>query len=236
MLPLTKQCKDAITNSNTKDLVCGYIKEHKLSLKLETIPQLIPYLVAAFSNGDYFASARDDCFKISEDKLTVTNIKKCSLSEQGIYLSHWVQSTSDKEIKWKFKINKLQDDMCFGLVSKENDTRESFWNLESKPCYTILNKGICRKFPKRPKYSTPILAPVEHWQDKDLQSVLCDGGVTFKSGDMVTFILSTKMRTFRCCVNDNHEVLLDFTVEEGEDIKWKMALALENPGDSVSIV
>ena len=76
------------------DLACkctvfGHIREQESLLKLFTIPPIIAYLcIAYFYNPEYFARAREDCFKTSEDKMTITNIKMVGWGKHRIYMNN----------------------------------------------------------------------------------------------------------------------------------------------------
>ena len=83
----------------------------------------------------YFDNARKDCFKISDDKLTITNIEKISDFDHTIYMKHWIDSTSNQIIKWRFKINEHQTwHHYFGLAStfSEEALEEDFVNGEKQ--------------------------------------------------------------------------------------------------------
>ena len=68
-------------------------------------------------------------FKVSPDKLTITNIKETPAgSEPTIYLNQWIDSSSKAIAKWTFKMNKIygRNGIYFGITDKEVDPTEDF--------------------------------------------------------------------------------------------------------------
>ena len=116
-MSLLKLGNRVVRNKYTKNLVMGYIRDSESSLHLEAVPMMISYLISIFYHiSEHITKVRDDCHQISDDKLTVTNIKQCRLNQQGIYLNEWVQSMSNMTFTWTFLINKLKDGLHFGCM------------------------------------------------------------------------------------------------------------------------
>ena len=63
-------------DERTKCIIFGYFRKQESLLKT-SIPPIICYLcMGYYYNPEYFSRAKEDCFIISDDKLTVTNIKQ----------------------------------------------------------------------------------------------------------------------------------------------------------------
>ena len=123
--------KDA--DYQTKFATFGYLRKQETSLKLSTIPPIIACLsIAYLYNPEYFATAWQDWFSISDDKLTIRNINRnIDQSAHCIYMNKWIESTSKSIATWTFKIHqdrnkrKLFVDKL-GASTTEDDVRAVF--------------------------------------------------------------------------------------------------------------
>ena len=110
--------KVKLTTQMTKDRVFGFVRRIEQALEsYRNIPVIISYLcLAYYSISEYFDKARTDCFKITDDKLTITNIKKCIDEKHTIFMKQWIDSQCDLICEWLFKINTYTqpDCMCIG--------------------------------------------------------------------------------------------------------------------------
>ena len=84
---------------------------------------------------------------MSEDKLTITNIKHVDFVAHAIYFNPWIESTSKCIVKWTFKMNRMVrrgGEFYFGLVSKEKDVKDDFsdWTTEYIPNYAVIMKMV----------------------------------------------------------------------------------------------
>ena len=128
----------------SKCIIFGYLREQESSLKLSipSIPPIIAYLsIAYFDNPEFFARAREDCFVISDDKLSVTNIAEIVWSKHCIYLNQWIESTSKLIAIWTFKIKWVPSgrySVSFVIVSKSMMLIE---DQEDDPYYGFVDNG-----------------------------------------------------------------------------------------------
>ena len=206
----------------TNSLVSGYVREHRRSLKLTTIPILITYLIAGFYHlQEFIKKAREDRFRISNDKLTVTNVCFCAFREQGIYLNERIDSMSDYSFTWTFRINKLKHRMYFGLVSKHAPLHNYFLQTHYKPCYQISNKRSVWKY----------VVNTTNWISNPMRPDL-----VFGTGDEVSFTLDLKQQTLSCTINNDKGFVLFDDIDKKEELKWGMCLAIQEMEDSISLL
>ena len=105
-------------DQRAKDIVYGFIKHMEQSLALRAIPtEIYDIFLAFYYFGEYFYKAREDCFKISDDKSTITCIKDCSYTNHTIYLEQIIPSLSKEIISWTFRVNKRQLFVFLGIVN-----------------------------------------------------------------------------------------------------------------------
>ena len=200
-----------------------------MSSQLQSIPMIILYLTSAFYHiPEFIDKFRPGYLEISDDKLTITNIKHCPLDQQGNYLHEWIPSATENIFTWTFLINKLKDKMYFGFVAKEEpNLHMDWWSWITKPAYSISND--CRVHKYNIKYGHTVYF-------RGSQPMKRLKGLVFGTGDKVLITLNLKDKTIHCSINGKEQILLTKKVNKSEDIKWKMCLSLEHPGDSVSIL
>ena len=91
---------DPLQNSRAADykshhVVFGYVHDMELELQLMEIASLIINVILGFYyNPEFITKYLDEYFKVSDDRLTITNIKEIDVCEHGIYLNQWIESTS----------------------------------------------------------------------------------------------------------------------------------------------
>lgn len=125
----------------TDHLVFGYIREVESDFDVPDITSLIIHLILGFYyQFEFITKFRKDCFEVSEDKLTIANIKAIGFSQHAIYFNHWIASTSKSVVQWTFKINKMAfGTIYFGLISREKDVETDFGDRDEKfvPNYAV---------------------------------------------------------------------------------------------------
>ena len=64
-------------DKRTRSIVYGFIRRIENSLSISNIPtEIYDIFLAFYYCPEFFDKARLDCFKISDDKLKITNIKE----------------------------------------------------------------------------------------------------------------------------------------------------------------
>jgi len=118
-----------------KYLIFGYIKQIQNEQSLTNIPLLINYLcILYFYENEYFDKIGDG-ITVSDDKLTITQTKPFKNNWMNTtYCKNWIESASNKVIKWKFKMNKFSGtwshNVCIGITSTDQCQNSDF--TESK--------------------------------------------------------------------------------------------------------
>ena len=110
-----------LVDQRTKDIVYGFIKRMEKSLLLKHIPiEIYDICLAFYYFPEFFNKAREDCFKISDDKLTITAIMDCSYHKHTIFMKRWIDSNTNIIAKWRFRINNISLHGCsFFWFSKQ---------------------------------------------------------------------------------------------------------------------
>ena len=199
-------------DKRSKYTVFGYTRKLEESLKLQTIPPIVLYLCIAYIyNPEFFARVREDAFKISDDKLSVTNIQEILWSQHCIYLNQWIESTSKSIVTWIFKMDKMRGGKylaSFVIISKEKDVEQQPRDM---PYYEFLDNGSIGT------------------ADKGCAS---NKDAAFGENDQVKIKLNLSKATVSIQINDKDEIICDSAVQISEDIKYKMALLL-SPSDAI---
>ena len=194
-------------DDRTKFIVFAYYRQHELLFNM-SIPSVIPYLsVAYYYNREFFAKGREDCYKISEDGLTVISVRNVKWNAGCVYLNKWIESGSIAS--WKFKINKIISalSIMFKIVSRESD------DLNSSPMQTYT---LCSFL--------------------DIGAGFDVLSTSFVEGDQVTIKLDLKHRKVSLQVNDGNEVIkLEDIFQISQDIRYKMTVWLSATGSSVTL-
>ena len=206
-------------NLRDKNLIFGYIRSVEFELELDNIPPLISHLILLFYYvSECFDRATKEKFKISEDKLTVTNISSDGW-DHTIYCRKAIDSMSDLIYKWTFEMNGTYDSWCcagFGIIANDNCVDFDFCDDKSKPIYAIYG-------PKGDKISHNSRIT----SDKN--------PLIFEGGDCINIILDLQKRTMSFSVNDEDLILGWQDIEKSQDITYKMVVQL-NVVASISIV
>eukprot|EP01084_Bolivina_argentea_P254612 428071_1 len=209
-------------DAHSKYCVFGYIREMELNLKLPTIPLLISYIcVSYFYEPEYFSKARPDCFKISENKLTITNIKTTNDNTHTVYCHKWTNSMSNSIVKWTFVINGKKQDtdsdgIFFGFVTQENKG--------SILCDFSSNREL-------PNYA------IGHNGTKFFGSAICntEASYGFDEKDEIEYTLNLKNASISSNINNANDLILFNNIERSGDINYKMVVQMPAKGDSVTL-
>ena len=210
-------------DSKSNHIVFGYIHEIESQLNLQEITSLIIHIILGFYyQNEFITKYRKDCFEVSEDKLTITNIKQVGFLAHSIYFNQWIESTSQLIVKWTFKMNKVIErgtGFYFGLVSKEEDTFSDFSSAsdEYTPNYAICGDG---QLWDNGKFA----------DDSEILTELMES-------DWVTFILDLSAGKFKCSIQDRFEEAEICAVAIGvsEPIRYKFALQMGTKGNSLTL-
>ena len=208
-------------DSKSNHIVIGYIHEIESQLNFPEITSLIIHMILGFYyQNEFIAKYREDCFEVSEDKLTITNTKFIGFLAHSIYFNQWIESTSHIIVKWTFKMNKVIEEgtkFYFGLVSKETDTLSDFCSAsdEYTPNYAVCGDG-------------------QLWNDGRWVGN-SDTLTELMEDDLVTFILDLSVGKFKCSIQDRVEETELFAVSIGlsDPIRYKFALQMGTKGNSV---
>eukprot|EP01084_Bolivina_argentea_P118376 210050_1 len=200
-------------NKKFKYCVFGYIRESESKLELPPIPMLISYICLSYYYfADFFSKAREDHFKISNDKLTITNIKYCDYRNHSIFLNEWIDATSNTIVTWTFTF-KNTNDVIVGLALEED-----------------INEDFC--FGKKPTYA------IASWGGNFLNGMM-RGNFTqpvFGGNDNVEFVLNLKNGTFGCRIGNKPINIAFENVSRHNGIKYKLAMQLRTIEDAVTIM
>ena len=202
-----------------KLLIFGYVRNEEKIQKLSNIPMAILYLcLLYYYEPECFAQARPDCFRISGDGLSITNIKFCSIYEHSIYLNRWIPSNTDMIYKWIFKIEGIDSDVntidepfasiYFGLVSKcdKVNPEPSDTAITAIPNYGISNRGH--------RYEN-CLGEYSKIRDKNWH---------FDKGDTLKYILNLKNNTWSFQKNNGTVLEIFKTIQKLDETRYKFAV------------
>ena len=201
----------------TQCVIFGYIHEMESKLKMDEVAPLIINIILGFYHcAEFIDKFLEDHFRVSPDKLTITNIKKVSSASHTIYLNQWIHSMSKSIVKWTFKINQKPNHFLkfyFGITTEENEISTDF------ACGDILS------------YAFDDVG----FLYEGLSLSKLDNSFQLNIGDLITFTLDLKAPTFTVKRADDNEIEL-FEVETSDDIKYKFVLQMGGKGMSVTLV
>ena len=197
-----------IAQQLTNDVVSGYLRK---GIKL---------ICLKYYNEDieWFGGFRDDCFKLSDDKMTITNIKSCNFANHTIFGNVWIPSTSKTISKWTLKINTMNDDVYIGFASKY-DINDDFIHFNKTyenhtPNYAIGDAGFIFQ---NGEYVYSRRAP------------------KFKEGSAVTLTLDLVDAQVRMKVDDQSDLVIADRIEINENVRYIFAMQMSLEGDSVTL-
>lgn len=217
-------------------LVYGYIREAEKKLNLSTkvpIP-LQEFIVKYKYIHEYFETAPDHHFEISNDGFTITNIRDYPDPHQ-IWMKESVKAVTNNTFTWQFKINKLKSMINFGLMQKEscwvND--HTFWYWDFRPIYSITNTQCLHSYPWKEK---------NMHLERDMEPNPNLQQLRFGTGDSVAFTLNLKQRKLSCKINNDPSFDLFNNIEKDEEdedlkyIEWTFVFSMGNKDDSISLL
>ena len=203
-----------------KFTVFGYIRSIE-NESLLNIPPIICYLcLGYYFHQDYFVSC-DKYIKISEDKLTVTQVdsrefgsssKNVGESRQVAFCHARIKSDIPQIVGWKFKITKTctagpwwRDRLGFCIRSADGITNE----CEFGSGYTRTS-GAAREVER--------------------------ASIKFGNGDILTVLLHTKNALIGVKKNDDDIKTIWDQIKIHKKIRYRMSIVLRGIGDSVSLI
>ena len=199
----------------------GFIKRTEKSLALKAIPtEIYDIFLAFYYFGEYFDKARDDWFKISDDKLTITSTEHCDYSNHTIYMKQIFHSLSNEIIEWTFKINELKDVLFFGVTNAN------------------CNKNLCRDYGMNdtPNYGisedSEVYANGSGYFASDHNTESPD---KFKTGSIVRFTLDLKNGVILFKVDDGNNATVVKDIKQGMGVVYIFVLQLYKKDDSVTL-
>ena len=212
--------------------VFGYNRrtEKKSSI---VIPLMIHNMCLLFYyQRDYFHSAHSD-YQISKDNLTVTLTNTPSYLnewEYVIFCNEWIPSISNKVIKWTFHINKLQSKECgimFGLISKDKGlicNYDYFFGYRDEDGDDLAYVH----------YSAGSRSDGNHtlYAEEDEKEPWC-----FEQGDDIIYTFNSVNGTWKYqrMNGQNCKQCVIGNLEQKENVKYKMVIAMIQEGSSVTL-
>ena len=157
-----------------------------------------------------FDRAKEKLFKISDDKMTVTNV--CNKSwEHTIYCQYPIDSMSNLKYEWTFKWKAEGDyrgNIGFGFASNDNCVDIDFCNqeLEHIPNYVIYGPGGHKL--------------------KNGKADFQPSKLRINAGDTIKIILDLKWHRFSFAVNDGETILAFGEILRATNVRYKMVLQL----------
>lgn len=208
-------------DSRSEYVVFGYLRNMDSRFSLSShIPPLVSHLCLRFYFiFECFDEARTDCFKISDDRLTIANIKQCGY-QHTIFLCKWIESTSKSIATWKFERNSTDSvgTIGFGIISTDEEDLlySDFCSVEPKhkPNYCVYNVGY--KF-ENGKSGQNMTHQVIH-------------------KNVATFILNLSKKTFSCLDAKGDIMILFDDIEISNNIKYKFAVQIRYYGDYLKLI
>eukprot|EP01084_Bolivina_argentea_P043593 80298_1 len=201
-------------NQQIKSIVFGYIREQESYLLYNcNIPLLISYTCLSFYYvPEFISKARTDYFEISDDKMTIKNIRgHCSVDKHAIFCNQWITSTLNIIAKWTFLIQNRAGNLYFGLASNDEYLNNDFCRPSNEPCYQIANHGG--------KYAHDI--PFNFGNNKLKQ---------FGNSDTVVFYLdlisNEQYGIWSFQINGKDKIVIFNDVRKGDYIQYKMAFQI----------
>ena len=196
-------------DQRVKDLCYGYSKQMEKLFKLSSIPkEIVDIFLMYYYFPEFFDKARKDRFTISADKMTIENIEFSTDHEHTIFMKQWIDSLSNKLIKWRFRINKFRGNyMYFGLSSgyDQNSINRDF-SVHQNPAYMWTNYAMAF-FNNEQKWTT---------------EYNCRWG----AGSNVLLSLDLPKATLFCQVDDGDESVVFEKIERRQDLKYILVLQM----------
>ena len=211
--------KSISVDQKSRDIVYGFIKRMEKSLSLKNIPSEINDICLAFYYfPEFFDKARPDRFKISADKLTVTNFEYCNVWSHTIYMKQWIESESHEIVKWTFKISRKEHhaNIYLSLVSGYSETTlMNDFSSTHKPNYSLSDVGSTLKNGKLYKTSRSL--------DE------------FRNGSIVTVTLDLQKYQLLSQVDNGRNMVAFENIEHEKDIQYIFVVQLPLEKDCVTL-
>ena len=188
--------------------VFGYVRFLESSLDLQVVPEPIAWIIFSYYYlTDYFSRFRDDWFRISHDKMRISNLRSASWSWHSVFLNEWIQSTSNTINEWTFSFEKASS-LVVGIVSSLEDVKQDFSLKGNHPNYAVMSR-----------YGDIYIngGTAKDWRPQKWKSYsLCDD---------VTFILNLSTATFSMKIpKESINITLINNITISQDVKYQFAL------------
>ena len=199
-------------NTDTRLTVFGYLRQNENKMALFcNISSIISYLcLSYYYHGKYFETAGND-LQTSNDKMAITKVSNNKNLNNTAYGKTWIDSSIDQIVEWKFKFNKstfawnARREIYICLVSTDNRLNEDCNKSDDGPNFGFSNYGYMK---------------IDGAEDS-----VSDGPDVFPHSK-ISMILNTKERAIYLRYHAG-------TIKRGDDIKYKMAISILQPSDSI---
>ena len=135
----------------SQDTVSGYVHQIEESSQIQNIPAIVVFTILAFyaKPNEYFSPNVADCIKLSNDNKTITKISLDGSLQNTSYGNLWIDSMSDKIIKWEFKIDAnttKEGGICYNIVAKEAEPEQNVDGLFLDPDTYMFHQEVMFTF------------------------------------------------------------------------------------------
>ena len=217
--------KDRI-NPIVERLIFGYLRRIESSHGI-VVPLEIKYIFAQYAILEFISIARFDHFEITNNALTVKNIKDCDFKDHTIICNEWVDSMVNGIYKWTFKIrlkNNIQNvdnnlsRVFLGFITSTFDKSDKDFKQKWNS-FAIGNKGTT-------------------WRGGILNiKYQNDVRYMFNDGDKVTLILDTMDKDICLQINQlPQQKQIHKNIKKAKNLKHKLVIQLKYKGDHVTLL
>ena len=198
--------------------VFGFIRETENDLSsLLNIPMMIYYLcLAYYFEQDYFEKCTKN-MTISANKMTVTH--------NGIdpgwaysWCKQWVDSHVFQITKWKIKINRIPSFKSMRIDIASDDKQNTGFIRPESANYRMYNNMNTTTY------------SYKKW------SINKFGGIIFNTGDILSIILNTRMRTISVIKNDDPIQVIWQNIQIDTSIRYRLCVICCHDGNSASLI
>ena len=190
------------------------------------VPKMLMYLCLAFYfHGECFNKCGYD-LQISKDKMTIYKIFNNNNHENRAFGKCWISAVCNKIAKWTFKINHIGEfsSIKIGLVTNDNNTNSDHGRKDTTDGYWLSIEG---------NRALPIAGYTIN-ADDDSTDILA-------KSDEMTLIYDARHNIFKVeWVEDNlktnRKLIINDNIESAENMKYKIAVCLENKNDKLTLV
>eukprot|EP01084_Bolivina_argentea_P108655 194194_1 len=232
-MALTLQEVKYVDDSN-KRLVFGFIREIEAKCSIQNTPPLILYTCLLYYYATEYFDKCGTGVNISDDKMTITKDSASGTTwNNTTYCKNFIDSTSKGIVKWTFKMNKFHtekdhnfpsSDICIGITSTEDNTNKD-WAFGASGFYYA--SGNLGKFFQTDNDSmNKCNANRDSIEEK----------IKFGESDQITLILDLEQRKIFQQINAGEKYLIWKQIKVDENVKYKVAVTLRYPNNSMTLV